>query len=63
MLESIVYFANLMEVEVYWVILIIALLILLGIVLAIYCWNPVAKSVETKEKDGTIVKKYYLLKK
>lgn len=61
MLESIEYFSYLLGVEPFWIILIIALLILLGIIKSLYPWIPKWKSKETLEKDGIKVTKYYHL--
>lgn len=61
MLESIEYFSYLLGVEPFWLILIIALLILLGVIKSLYPWMPKWKSKETIEKDGSKVTKYYHL--
>lgn len=54
-MESIKYFLCLLEVDAFWPILIIALLALK----AICPWQIEGKSIQTKDKDGNIVKKYY----
>ncbi len=61
MLKSIEYFSYLLGVEPFWMILIIALLILLGIIKSIYPWMPKWKSKEMIDKDGIKVTKYYHL--
>ncbi len=63
MLNSIKYFSYLLGVDPFWMILIIALLVILGIVKCMYPWQPKWKSKQTKEKDGNIVTKYYQLDK
>lgn len=62
MLDSIKYFSYLLGIHPFWIILIIVLLIILGLVNCIYPWQPKWKSKRTKEKDGSVVIKYYKLK-
>lgn len=61
MLKGIECFSYLLGVDPFWVKLIIALLLILGIVKSLYPWQPKWKSVQTKEKDGSVVTKYYHL--
>ncbi len=61
MLEMIREISALLEVDPFWIWIIIALLILLGVVKCIYPWKPVGKSKKTKDKDGNEVTIYYHL--
>lgn len=56
MLESIEYFSYLLDINPFWTILIIVLLLILGLIKSLYPWMPKWKSKETK--DGKI---YYHL--
>jgi len=61
MLESIMEISNLLEVDPFWIWIVIVLLILLGVVKCIYPWKPVWKSKKTKDKDGNEVTTHYRL--
>lgn len=61
MLEGIIEFSYLIGVDPFWMFLILGLLLLLGIVKAIYPWQPKWKSKQTKDKDGSTITKYYHL--
>ncbi len=61
MLESIEYFSYLLNVEPFWLILIIVLLILLGVIKSLYPWELKWKSKASIEKDGSKTTKYYHL--
>lgn len=52
MLEFVQEISNILEVDQYWIWLIIGLLLLLGVVKSIYPWRPVLKSKKTKDKNG-----------
>lgn len=61
MLETIREISGLLEVDPFWIWLVIALLILLGVVKCMYPWKPVWKSKKTKDKDGNEVTVHYHL--
>lgn len=61
MLESIQKFANFLDVDPFWMYLVLALLFVLGIVKCIYPWRPKWKSKTTKDKDGNTETTYYHL--
>lgn len=52
MLEFVQEISNILEVDQYWIWLIIGLLLLLGVVKCMYPWRPVLKSKKTKDKNG-----------
>lgn len=62
MLRGIIEFSYLLGVDLFWVILILALLLLLGIVKCLYPWQPKWKSKKTKDKYGNEVIIYYQIK-
>lgn len=59
MLKGIIEFSYLIGVEPFWVILLIALMLLLGIVKCLYPWQPKWKSKTTKDKNGNEVTTFY----
>lgn len=61
MLKGIIEFAYLLGVDSFWIFLILALLLLLGIVKCLYPWQPKGKSKKTKDKFGNEVTIYYQL--
>lgn len=61
MLKSIEYFSYLLGINPLWMVLIIVLLVMLGVIKSLYPWQPKWKSKVTKDKDGSIVTKYYHL--
>lgn len=61
MLERIRVIANLLDVDPFWIWLLIGLLILLAIVKCMYPWTPKWKSKKTKDKDGNEITTYYHL--
>ena len=61
MLEMIREISTLLEVDQFWICLVIALLILLGVVKCLYPWKPEWKSKTTRDKDGNEVTTYYHL--
>lgn len=61
MLEMIREISTLLEVDSFWIWLILALLLLLGVVKCMYPWKPEWKSKKTKDKDGNEVTTYYHL--
>ncbi len=61
MLESIEGISNLLDVDPFWIWLLIGLVILLIIVKCLFPWRPVWKSKKTKDKDGNEVTTYYHL--
>ena len=61
MLEKIREISQLLDVDPFWIWLVIGLLILLFVVKCIYPWKPVWKSKKTKDKDGNEVTTYYYL--
>lgn len=61
MLERIRIISNLLDVDPFWIWLLIGLLILLAIVKCLYPWKPEWKSKTTKDKDGNEVTTYYHL--
>ncbi len=51
----------LLEVDSFWIILILALLLLLGIIKCLYPWQPKWKTEVTEDKSGKkVIKHYYL---
>ncbi len=62
MLKGIMEFAYLLGVDSFWVLLILALLLLLGIVKCLYLWQPKWKSKKTKDESGNEVTVYYQIK-
>lgn len=62
MLNCIKYFSYILGVEPFWFVLVIVLLFILLLVKCLYPWQPKWKTKETKDKDGSIVIKYYRLK-
>ena len=62
MLEGIREFSYLLGVDPFWVKLILALLLLLGIIKCLYAWQPKWKAKKTKDKTGNDVIIYYQLK-
>lgn len=54
-------FAYLLEVEPFWIILLIALILLLLVVKCLYPWQPKWKSKTTKDEDGNEITTYYHL--
>lgn len=61
MLESIEGISNLLDVDPFWIWLLIGLVILLIIVKCLFPWRPVLKSKKTKDKDGNEITTYYHL--
>ncbi len=55
MLKGIIEFSYLLGVDSFWVVLILALMLLLGIVKCLYPWQPKWKSKKTKDKNGNEV--------
>ena len=62
MLKGIVNISNLLGADLFWVLLVIALLLLLGIVRCLYPWQPKGKSKKTIDKNGNEVVVYYQIK-
>lgn len=62
MLRGLMEFSYLLGVDSFWVFLILGLLLLLGIVKAMYPWQPKWKSKITKDKDGNEITTYYQIK-
>lgn len=58
MLKGIIEFSYLLGVDSFWVVLILALMLLLGIVKCLYPWQPKWKSKKTKDKNGNEVTTY-----
>ena len=63
MLKGIIEFAYLLEVNPFWIILILILLLLLGIINCLYPWQPKWKAKKTKDKDGNEITIYYHIEK
>ncbi len=61
MLERIRDISIFLEVDPFWMGVILVVLLLLVIVKCIYPWKPVTKSKKTKDKDGNEVVIYYRL--
>ncbi|MBP3463367.1 MAG: hypothetical protein ACI4VN_06465 [Clostridia bacterium] len=61
MLEEIREIAHLLDVDPFWIWLLIGLLVLLVIVKCMYPWKPKWKSKKTKDKDGNEITTYYHL--
>ena len=59
MLKGIIEFSYLLGVDSFWVVLILALMLLLGIVKCLYPWQPKWKSKKAKDKNGNEVTIYY----
>lgn len=62
MLKGIIEFAYLLGVDSFWLFLILALLLLLGIVKCLYPWQPKWKSKKTKDKSGNKITIYYQIR-
>lgn len=62
MLKGIMEFAYLLGVDSFWVFLILALLLLLGVVKCLYPWQPKWKSKKTKDKAGNKITMYYQIR-
>ena len=63
MLEGIIKFAYLLEVDPFWIFLILGLLLLLGVTKCLFPWEPEWKAKKTKDEDGNEITIYYRLKK
>lgn len=59
MLKGIIEFSYLLGVDPFWVVLILALMLLLGIVKCLYPWQPKWKSKKTTDKNGNEITTYY----
>lgn len=62
MLKGIREISYLLETDLFWIFLVIALLMLLGIIKCLYPWQPKWKSKKTIDKDGNEIITYYQIK-
>ena len=61
MLKRIMEISYLLEVEPFWIYLVIGLVVLVIIAKCMYPWRPEWKSKKTKDKDGNEITTYYHL--
>ncbi|MCI8700099.1 MAG: hypothetical protein HFJ47_01995 [Clostridia bacterium] len=62
MIKGITQISYLLEVDTFWIFLILVLLLLLGIVKCLFPWQPKWKSQKTKDKTGNEVTIHYQIK-
>lgn len=63
MIKGIIELSYLLDVDPFWIFLILGLLLLLGIVKSLYPWEPKWKAKKTKDKLGNEVTIYYKIEK
>ncbi len=61
MLESIWKISDLLDIDPFWILIILGLLFLLFVVKCMFPWKPEFKSKKTKDKDGNDVTIHYHL--
>lgn len=63
MIKGVTEIAYLLGVDTFWIFLVLALLLLLGIIECLFPWQPKLKSKKTKDNNGNEVTIYYQIKK